>query len=140
MRMITTTKPSPPLGAYPQLRLCGHVGNVPRSIRMRITSRIVPSIAVFLFFLYEADDRESATRFGFPATSSSRIIFREAWQACGRADATNATIVPIRFNVATRMNEWSFRSCDNRERANSHGVHEPPCNGGMNFRLPAIVD
>lgn len=40
---MTRIKPSPPLGAYPQLRLCGQVGSAPSTIRMSITSRIVPN-------------------------------------------------------------------------------------------------
>src|SRR5436190_2850845 len=41
---ITKTSPSPPLGPYPQLRLCGQCGSAPSNMRMRITRRIVPNI------------------------------------------------------------------------------------------------
>jgi hypothetical protein len=33
------------VGPYPQLLLCGHIGNAPISIRIKITSKIVPIIA-----------------------------------------------------------------------------------------------
>ena len=48
---ITKTKPSPPLGAYPQLRLCDQVGRAPSNIRTSTTSRIVPNIIYLSFFL-----------------------------------------------------------------------------------------
>ena len=37
-----------PLGAYPQLRLCPHVGNAPTKKRIRITSTIVPNVIFYL--------------------------------------------------------------------------------------------
>jgi len=43
---MTTTKrtsPKPPLGAYPQFRLCDHRGRTPKSANTRITSKIVPA-------------------------------------------------------------------------------------------------
>ncbi len=39
---ITTTKPIPPLGPYPQARLCGQLGTAPISKRMRTISNKVP--------------------------------------------------------------------------------------------------
>ena len=41
---INKIKPSPPVGKYPQLRLCGHLGSAPSSANTRITIKIVPSI------------------------------------------------------------------------------------------------
>jgi hypothetical protein len=41
MIRIIKTRPRPPLGPYPQLRLCGQEGIAPRSIKIRITSRTV---------------------------------------------------------------------------------------------------
>jgi hypothetical protein len=35
-------QPSPPLGAYPQLLLWGHVGNAPNRNRISMTNKIVP--------------------------------------------------------------------------------------------------
>ena len=46
-RRITTTKrtsPTPPVGAYPQSRLCGHRGSAPHSAKIKITINMVPSI------------------------------------------------------------------------------------------------
>ena len=42
--MITRISPTPPVGAYPQLRLWDHLGKTPRSAMIKITSKIVPSI------------------------------------------------------------------------------------------------
>src|SRR5664279_4491854 len=44
---ITRTKPSPPVGPYPQFRLCGQVGRAPINIRTSKTTKIVPNI-IFL--------------------------------------------------------------------------------------------
>lgn len=41
--------PSPPLGAYPQLRLCGQEGSAPSTIRTSMTSRIEPIDIIFSF-------------------------------------------------------------------------------------------
>lgn len=41
MIKMMTIRPTPPLGAYPQLRLCGHVGNAPNKIKIKTISRIV---------------------------------------------------------------------------------------------------
>ena len=41
---ITTIRPSPPVGAYPQLRLWGHAGKAPRSIRIKRIKRTVLNI------------------------------------------------------------------------------------------------
>jgi len=38
---ITTISPTAPLGAYPQDRLCGQIGIIPKSARIKITSNIV---------------------------------------------------------------------------------------------------
>jgi hypothetical protein len=43
IRMITIS-PMPPLGPYPQLLLCPHVGNTPTNAKMRIIRRIVPML------------------------------------------------------------------------------------------------
>src|SRR4029450_3202908 len=47
-RMITmsSTSPNPPLGSAPQLRLCPQVGSDPTSIRIKITSKISPSVDI----------------------------------------------------------------------------------------------
>ena len=42
--MITTISPSPPLGPYPQFRLCGQAGTTPNSNKIRTISRMVPSM------------------------------------------------------------------------------------------------
>jgi hypothetical protein len=42
--MITRISPTPPVGAYPQLRLWDHLGKTPRSAMIKITIKIVPSI------------------------------------------------------------------------------------------------
>jgi hypothetical protein len=39
---MITISPMPPLGPYPQLLLCPHVGNTPTNAKMRIIRRIVP--------------------------------------------------------------------------------------------------
>ena len=52
MTTIKTMSPSPPLGPYPQLRLCGHLGIAPNSIRIKTISRTVPSIIVSLCYLH----------------------------------------------------------------------------------------
>jgi hypothetical protein len=44
---ITTTRPRPPLGPYPQLLLCGHEGKAPINSRMSTMSRIVPIDIIF---------------------------------------------------------------------------------------------
>jgi hypothetical protein len=41
---ITKSKPRPPLGPYPQLLLCPHVGNTPTKARIRIIRRMVPRL------------------------------------------------------------------------------------------------
>jgi hypothetical protein len=41
---ISKINPNPPVGKYPQFRLCGHLGNAPSSAKTRITISIVPSI------------------------------------------------------------------------------------------------
>src|ERR1017187_8279352 len=41
---ITRTKPSPPVGPYPQFRLCGQVGRAPSNIRTSRTTKTVPYI------------------------------------------------------------------------------------------------
>jgi hypothetical protein len=41
---MITISPMPPLGPYPQLLLCPHVGNTPTSAKMRIIRRIVPML------------------------------------------------------------------------------------------------
>lgn len=46
-RRMTTTKrtsPTPPVGAYPQSRLCGQRGSTPHSAKIKITINMVPSI------------------------------------------------------------------------------------------------
>jgi hypothetical protein len=44
-RRIRTTRPNPPLGTYPQLRLCDQVGSAPTSASTTTMSRIVPMAA-----------------------------------------------------------------------------------------------
>ena len=44
MRTITSNTPTMPLGAYPQLRACGHTGMTPRSASTRMIRRIVPML------------------------------------------------------------------------------------------------
>ena len=39
---INKTNPSPPVGKYPQFRLCGHLGSAPSSANTRITIKMVP--------------------------------------------------------------------------------------------------
>ena len=39
---MTRINPSPPLGAYPQLRLCGQAGSAPTSIRISTINNMVP--------------------------------------------------------------------------------------------------
>jgi hypothetical protein len=39
---IRRTRPKPPLGKYPQLLLCDHLGSAPTHISINTTSRIVP--------------------------------------------------------------------------------------------------
>ncbi len=51
---MTRMKPSPPLGAYPQFRLCGQVGSVPSTIRTSMTSRI-ELIDIILLCRFAAD-------------------------------------------------------------------------------------
>ena len=41
---MITISPMPPLGPYPQLLLCPHVGNTPTNAKMRIIRRIVPML------------------------------------------------------------------------------------------------
>ena len=45
MRTMTRTRPSPPVGAYPQLLLCGQLGSAPISAKIKITINIVPIIS-----------------------------------------------------------------------------------------------
>src|SRR6266550_9070171 len=42
---MTSTRPKPPTGPYPQAALCGHQGPLPKSMRIRTMMRIVASIA-----------------------------------------------------------------------------------------------
>src|SRR5438309_1532769 len=46
MITITTSRPNPPVGPYPQLRLWGHAGTAPNSRIIKIISRISPIWAV----------------------------------------------------------------------------------------------
>ena len=49
---ISTTSPRPPLGPYPQLRLCPQVGRAPMRIRIRTIRRMSEmDMAVFLGWL-----------------------------------------------------------------------------------------
>lgn len=41
--MISTIRPTPPLGLYPHDRLCGQTGINPRSASIKIISKIVPT-------------------------------------------------------------------------------------------------
>jgi len=41
---MITISPMPPLGPYPQLLLCPHVGNTPTNAKIRIIRRIVPML------------------------------------------------------------------------------------------------
>ena len=41
MTTMTRIVPRPPLGPYPHLLLCGHVGSAPMRRRMRMTSSMV---------------------------------------------------------------------------------------------------
>lgn len=41
---ISTTSPTPPLGAYPHDRLCGQMGMIPTSANIKIMSKMVPSV------------------------------------------------------------------------------------------------
>ena len=52
---MMTTRPMPPLGAYPQLLLCGHAGMAPNSIKIKITKTIVPNMFVSFFKLTTED-------------------------------------------------------------------------------------
>lgn len=49
MRTMTRTSPTPPVGAYPQLLLCDHVGSAPTSAKIKITINIVPIISNSFF-------------------------------------------------------------------------------------------
>jgi len=51
--MTSDIIPTPPLGTYPHDRLCGQIGNIPTSIDIRITSKIVLSDICFLPKKYE---------------------------------------------------------------------------------------
>src|SRR3972149_6856731 len=53
IKRTTRISPTVPLGTYPQLRLCGHVGSTPTSIRIRITSKIVPIATSFASGLFQ---------------------------------------------------------------------------------------
>jgi len=46
---ITRIKPTPPLGPYPQLLLCGHAGTAPTNANARIINRINPILMSFSF-------------------------------------------------------------------------------------------
>src|SRR6266550_6937684 len=43
---MTSTRPKPPTGPYPQAALCGHQGPLPKSMRIRTMMRIVASIVL----------------------------------------------------------------------------------------------
>jgi hypothetical protein len=45
---MTTISPMPPVGPYPQLLLCPHVGNTPTKARIRMIRRIVPILICHL--------------------------------------------------------------------------------------------
>lgn len=45
MIKMTTIRPPPPLGPYPQFRLCDHVGSAPSNNKIKITSGSVVSFA-----------------------------------------------------------------------------------------------
>ena len=47
MTTMTRTKPNPPVGPYPQFRLCGQVGSEPSNIRTSSTTKTVPNIMIF---------------------------------------------------------------------------------------------
>jgi hypothetical protein len=49
---MTTISPMPPLGPYPQLLLCPHVGNTPTKAKIRMIRRIVP---ILIYHLLEID-------------------------------------------------------------------------------------
>lgn len=60
-----------PMGLYPQLRLCGHDGKAPISIRIKIISKIVPTdmIALRLEKLKTVIKRRGFKRCGASAPS-----------------------------------------------------------------------
>jgi hypothetical protein len=53
---IKRTKPSPPLGQYPQPELYGQAGNAPMSRRIRMINRIVLMVSPFLNYIRARPD------------------------------------------------------------------------------------
>jgi hypothetical protein len=50
---IRMTIPTPPVGAYPQSRLCDHRGSAPRRAKIRTTIKIVPSMFCSVSLIHE---------------------------------------------------------------------------------------
>ena len=66
-------KPSPPLGAYPQFRLCGQDGSAPSTIRTSIISRIEPNDIIFPF-KFTADTGSEPSLSDVPFGSVSSVV------------------------------------------------------------------
>src|SRR3972149_10451206 len=79
IKRTTRIVPTVPLGPYPQLRLCGHVGSTPTSIRTRITSRIVPIVTSFAsgLFQFQMMPRPGGASVSKPHASGRELLLRE---------------------------------------------------------------
>jgi hypothetical protein len=73
----TTMSPTIPLGPYPQLLLCPHVGNTPTKARMRMIRRMVPIPICGSLIIDPECDRGTTLRTGrFIVRSVAYIIRR----------------------------------------------------------------
>src|SRR3972149_511716 len=79
IKRTTRISPTVPLGTYPQLRLCGHVGSTPTSIRIRITSKIVPITTSFAsgLFQFQLMPRPGVASVSKPHASGRELLLRE---------------------------------------------------------------
>ena len=70
---IRTISPMPPVGPYPQLLLCPHVGNTPTKAKIRMIRRIVP---ILICHLWE-DDSARMERNGARGQRARMLVYLE---------------------------------------------------------------
>jgi hypothetical protein len=73
MTRIKRTRPSPPLGPYPQLVLWGHAGSTPMSNKTKITINTVDIAAILSTILFGAMPHSEAAPYGTTRSHSIEI-------------------------------------------------------------------
>src|SRR3990172_5817003 len=79
IKRTTRINPTVPLGTYPQFRLWPQVGSTPTSIRIRITSKIVPIATSFAsgLFQFQIMPRPGVASVSKPHASGRELLLRE---------------------------------------------------------------